>query len=159
MNKKTENYFEMKIKAVPENVKFVRSAIATFSLPLEPTYDEVQDLQTAVSEAFTNAVVHAYPEKRGECEVDVSVSLDKEEHKISITIGDHGVGIKNFEKAREPFFSTAENVEEHCGMGFTIMETFMDNLSLQNNEGRGVKLIMAKTLGRSKDSAQAECSC
>lgn len=159
MKNKYDNYFEMKIKALPENVKFVRNAIATFSLPLEPLLDEVQDLQTAISEAFTNAVVHAYPEKKGDCEVDVEVSLDAASHKISISIGDHGVGIKNFEQAREPFFSTAGNFDEHSGMGFTIMETFMDEVLLENNNGRGVKLTMSKTLGLSKSCAQTLVSC
>lgn len=159
MKKNNENYFEMKIKALPENVPFVRSAIATFALPLGPTLDDIQDLKTAVSEAFTNAVEHAYPEKWGDCEVDINVSLDKLTNKISVVIGDHGVGIKNFDKAREPFFSTADNLEEHSGMGFTIMETFMDSLMLENNENKGVKLTMTKTIGNSKSCAQVESSC
>lgn len=145
---KTNNYMEVKFKAESVNEGFARVCVASFVLPLNPSVDEVNDLKTAVSEAVTNAVVHAYP--RGEGEVNMRVELDGND--VIVSISDHGIGIKDFLKAREPFYTTKPN-EERSGMGFAVMESFMDSVELEKNGEKGLKVILRKTL---KNSALAK---
>ena len=117
------NQMVMRFDSVSANESFARSAVAGFCVQLNPTLDEVTDIKTAVSEAVTNCVVHAYPNKVGTIEVWVGLT----KNTVHIAVRDDGVGIKDFDKAREPFFST-KPTEERSGMGFTVMESFMDTL-------------------------------
>ena len=128
------------------NESFARSAVAAFCVQLNPTLDEITDIKTAVSEAVTNCVVHAYPKNAGKITVWVGLTASRE---IDIKVIDAGVGIDDFEKAREPFYTTKPN-EERAGMGFTVMESFMDKVILSKNGERGVCVEMRKTLERRK---------
>ena len=128
------------------NEGFARSAVAAFCVQLNPTLDEITDIKTAVSEAVTNCVVHAYPKGAGKITVWVGLTNARE---IDIKIIDEGVGIEDLEKAREPFFTTRPD-EERAGMGFTVMESFMDNVILSKNIKKGVVVEMRKTLSNRK---------
>src|SRR5574344_714786 len=117
---KIKNEMTMIVKSLSENESFVRSSVAAFCLPMNPTLDEITDIKTAVSEAVTNCVVHAYPAIAG----NVKVCVKLYDSSVEIEICDNGIGIENFEKAKEPFFTTKQD-EERSGMGFAVMESFM----------------------------------
>ena len=139
---KESNFMEVTFKALSVNESFARVCVASFCLQLNPTLEEIGDIKTAVSEAVTNCVVHAYPGKHKglvtmRCEIDDNV--------VKIIIKDNGVGIKDIEKAREPFFTTRPS-EERSGMGFAVMESFMDSLHVFHNEGSGIAVEMSKKI-------------
>lgn len=136
-----KNKFSMQVDAVLSNESFIRSSIANFALPLNPTVAEVNDIKTAVSEAVTNAIVHGYNSQGG----TIFIECFTEGNLLSVTIKDNGVGIKDIVKAREPFFTTKAD-QERSGMGFTLMETFMDSLSVQNNPSGGLIVCMTKEI-------------
>ena len=123
------------------NEAFARSAAAAFAAQLDPTLDELGDVKTAVSEAVTNAIVHAYPDSIGQVVVKVRICPDQ---VLEVTVRDHGRGIPDIEKARQPMFTTGG--EERSGMGFTIMESFMDKLVVRSTPGRGTTVVMRKRL-------------
>lgn len=123
------------------NEGFARTATACFAAQLDPTLDEVNDIKTAVSEAVTNAIVHAYPDSIGQVVVKVRICPDQ---VLEVTVRDHGRGIPDIEKARQPMFTTGG--EERSGMGFTIMESFMDRLVVRSTPGRGTTVVMRKRL-------------
>lgn len=123
------------------NESFARSAAAAFAAQLDPTLDELGDVKTAVSEAVTNAIVHAYPDSIGQVVVKVRICPDQ---VLEVTVRDHGRGIPDIEKARQPMFTTGG--EERSGMGFTIMESFMDRLVVRSTPGRGTTVVMRKRL-------------
>ena len=123
------------------NEGFARAAAACFAAQLDPTLDEVADIKTAVSEAVTNAIVHAYPDSIGQVVVKVRICPDQ---MLEVTVRDHGRGIPDIEKARQPMFTTGG--EERSGMGFTIMESFMDRLVVRSTPGRGTTVVMRKRL-------------
>lgn len=127
------------------NEGFARSAVAGFCVQLNPTLDEITDIKTAVSEAVTNCVVHAYPHRLGK--INIWVGLKPSE--IDIKISDNGVGIADIEKAREPFFTTKPD-EERAGMGFTVMESFMDEVCILKNGASGIVVEMRKYLENKK---------
>ena len=131
------------------NEGFARSAVAAFCVQLNPTLDEITDIKTAVSEAVTNCVVHAYPKSKGKITVWVGLKKTRE---IDIKVIDNGVGIADLQRAREPFFTTKPD-EERAGMGFTVMESFMDTVNLVRNENGGIVVEMSKSLGRRKAMA------
>lgn len=135
-----KNSMEIKFKAIPENVAFARNVVASFILPLNPSLDQLSDIKTAVNEAITNVVVHAYPDKTGYVQMKITTT----ENKLQITIQDNGVGIQDIERARTPFFTTKPD-EERSGMGFTVMECFMDKLDVQTRKD-GVTVIMQKEI-------------
>ncbi len=147
---KTNNYMEVRFKAESVNESFARVCVASFCLPLNPTIDEINDIKTAVSEAVTNCVVHAYPKGAG----DVVVRVEFEGKDVMISVSDEGVGIKDFEQAREPFYTTKPD-EERSGMGFAVMESFMDGVQLQKNGEKGLKVVLRKTLRHSALSKQS----
>ncbi|NLK17862.1 MAG: anti-sigma F factor [Clostridiales bacterium] len=140
MNFKNEMILKFKAKSVNES--FARSAVAAFLLPLDPTLEELNDIKTAVSEAVTNCIVHAY--EKGEEDIELACSIDGD--TVHITVSDTGVGISDIEKARQPFFTTKPE-DERSGMGFTLMETFMDNLEVLPNQPLGVIVKMSKKIG------------
>ncbi len=111
------------------NESFARSAAAAFAAQLDPTLDELGDVKTAVSEAVTNAIVHAYPDTLGKVE-------------LKLIVRDWGVGIPDIEQARTPLFTTGN--EERSGMGFTIMESFMDAVKVRSTPGKGTTVTMRK---------------
>ena len=132
-----KNSMEIKFKAIPENEAFARNVVASFILPLNPSINELEDIKTAVSEAVTNVVVHAYPEKVGY----VTMKISTIKNKIEISIKDKGIGIQDIERAVTPFY-TSKPEEERSGMGFTVMESFMDKLEItSNNSGVCVSMI------------------
>lgn len=136
----------LNVKALSVNEGFVRSAIAAFCVEANPTLDEINDIKTAVSEAITNCVVHAYPDKIGN--ILVKVKLYK--NKVDIQITDYGKGIDNLEQAKEPFFTT-KSEQERSGMGFTVMESFMDEFSVERNRGKGITIRMKKNIAMSQE--------
>lgn len=137
------NQMELKIKALSVNESFVRASISGFCLQLNPSVDELTDIKTAVSEAVTNSIVHAYPNKKNG-EIVIKVSLYNP-NTIKIEISDFGIGISNLEEAKKPFFTTKPD-QERSGMGFTVMESFMDEVLLSNNAMGGVTVTLIKTI-------------
>ena len=123
------------------NESFARAAAACFAAQLDPTLNELEDIKTAVSEAVTNAIVHAYPESIGTVRMRLRVCPG---NVLEITVRDRGQGIPDVAKAREPMYTTGG--AERSGMGFTIMESFMDRLSVRSTPGRGTTVTMKKRL-------------
>lgn len=125
------------------NEGFARACAACFAAQLDPTLDEVADIKTAVSEAVTNAIVHAYPDTLGKVMVRLRI---KEGNLLEILVKDWGVGIADVDQARTPLFTTGN--EERSGMGFTIMESFMDTLKVRSTPGKGTAVTMARKIAR-----------
>ena len=121
------------------NEAFARSSAAAFAAQLDPTLDELGDVKTAVSEAVTNAIVHAYPDTLGKVELKLRLYPGNE---MELIVRDWGVGIPDVEKARTPLFTTGN--EERSGMGFTIMESFTDHLKVRSIPGKGTTVTMRK---------------
>ena len=153
MKKIENNFMELKFKAISQNESFARACVANFCLPLDPTIDQLNDIKTAVSEAVTNCVVHAYPNKDG----DVTISAEIFDGVLKVVVADKGIGIKDFNKAREPFY-TSKPEQERSGMGFAIMESFMDSLELEKNGENGLKVTLIKNLLKNGDEV-IEKSC
>lgn len=139
---KVLNEMTLQVKSLSTNEGFVRSCVAAFCVESNPTIDEINDIKTAVSEAITNCVVHAYPD----CLGDILIKVTLFEHKVDISITDYGLGIDNIEQAKEPFFTTKPD-QERSGMGFTVMESFMDSFSVEKNRGKGITVRMTKNIG------------
>ena len=142
MNK--SNFMEVNFKALSINEGFARVCVAGFCLQLNPSVDELNDIKTAVSEAVTNCVVHAYPKGNGM----VNLRCELEGDSIKIIVKDSGIGIKDISKAMEPFYTTKPS-EERSGMGFAVMESFMDKVEVMPNDGMGLKVVMYKQIARS----------
>jgi stage II sporulation protein AB (anti-sigma F factor) len=136
-----KNTMELKLPSLSVNEGFARSVVGAFATQLDPTLEEVADIKTAVSEAVTNAIVHAYPKAVGEIVVSASLSG----RTLSVSVADKGVGIRDIGQARQPFFSTAGD-ESRSGMGFTVMETFMDEVAVTSSPGQGTTVKMTKTI-------------
>lgn len=134
------NYFEMKLKAISENEKFARNVVASFAISLNPTISEIDDIKTAVSEAVTNCIVHAY---NYDNDKDISIKAEIEGNKLIVTISDNGVGIPNVELAMTPFFTTRE-ADDRSGMGFTLMQSFTDDMQVISEKGIGTTVVMTK---------------
>ena len=135
------NYITIEFPSRSANEGFARSAVAAFAVQLDPTLEELGDIKTAVSEAVTNAIVHAYPDTLGKIVIKARI---QEGNVLEITVRDWGCGIADVERAREPLFTTGG--EERSGMGFTIMESFMDRLVVRSTPGRGTTVVMRKRL-------------
>ncbi|KAB8138387.1 anti-sigma F factor [Gracilibacillus oryzae] len=134
------NSMKLQFKSVSENEAFARVAVAAFVSQIDPTMDELTEIKTVVSEAVTNAIIHGYEEDPNqtvyiECEISDSV--------LSIIIEDHGIGINNIDLAKEPLFTSKPELER-SGMGFTIMENFMDKVNVSSKLGVGTKVMMVK---------------
>ncbi len=140
---KSENYIKIEFPSRSVNEGFARAAAAAFAAQLDPTLDEVNDIKTAVSEAVTNAIVHAYPQELGKITMKLRLFADS---SMEIIIRDWGVGIPDVEKAREPLFTTGD--AQRSGMGFTIMESFMDTLKVRSLPGKGTTISMRKRVSR-----------
>lgn len=133
-----ENYLKMQIPAIGKNESFARNAVAAFALFCTPSVEEINDLKTAVSEAVTNAVVHAY-----KADGVIEIVAEIEENTLTVSVTDFGCGIENIEKAKEPFFTTKPE-DERSGMGFTVIETFMDEMQIDSTPGAGTTVTMKK---------------
>ena len=125
------------------NEGFARTAAACFVAQLDPTLDEVNDVKTAVSEAVTNAIVHAYPQTLGKITLRLRLFGDQ---TVEILVKDNGVGIEDVDRAREPLYTTGN--EERSGMGFTIMESFMDRVRVRSTLGKGTTVVLSKQIAR-----------
>ena len=136
-----ENQVTLEFPSRSANEGFARTAAACFAAQLDPTLEEVNDIKTAVSEAVTNAIVHAYPDTLGKIVLKLRI---REDHSLEIIVKDWGVGIADVEQARTPLFTTGN--EERSGMGFTIMESFMDRLTVRSVMGKGTSVVMRKRL-------------
>ena len=139
------NRIELKFLDKSENESFARSVIASFVAPLDPTLEELADIKTAVSEAVTNSIVHGYCKSHGyvymDCEADGNT--------VTVVIKDNGRGIPDIAKAREPLFTTNTD-GERSGMGFTVMETFMDSVDVESIIDVGTKVTMVKQIGKNR---------
>ena len=133
----------MKLPAVSRNEAFARNVVASFAVEIAPTLEEINDVKTAVSEAVTNAVVHAYGNEKGV--VEIECKLDEKARSLEIVVRDFGKGIEDVQKAVEPFFTTAPG-DERSGMGFTIIQTFMDDMSVESAIGKGTSVRMKKVM-------------
>jgi len=142
---KFENYMIMEFPSKSSNEGFARSAVACFAAQMDPTLEELGDIRTAVSEAVTNCIVHAYPNGIGLIAMRCRILKD---NVLDIVIKDKGVGISNLEEARRPMFTTGG--DERCGMGFTIMESFMTTFSVTSVPGKGTTVHMRRKLQRRK---------
>lgn len=136
-----ENCMKLTVPAISENEPFVRDAVAAFCVRLDPTLDQLSDIRTAVSEAVTNCIVHAYAGGEGEIEVECAAR----DGALHIRISDSGRGIEDVARALEPFFTTLEG-DERSGMGFTIMQTFMSEFSVRSAPGEGTVVTMKKQI-------------
>ena len=140
------NNMEIKIDARLENVSTIRLAITTFASNLNITVDEIVDIKTAVSEAVTNAIEHGYDNKEGNI-IIAKCNLNIEDESIEIVTKDFGVGIEDIELAMKPEY-TSKPEEEHAGMGFTIMESFMDEIVVDSTKNEGTEVKLYKKLKR-----------
>ena len=131
------NIMEIKFPNKSDNERFARTVAAAFVLELDPTVDQISEIKTAVSEAVTNAIIHGYDEKDGIGSI--------EDDTVTFSVSDDGVGIPDISRAREPLF-TGKPEMERSGMGFTIMETFMDSIEVQSEVGKGTRITMTKKL-------------
>ena len=135
------NKIRLEFLSLSQNESFARSVVACFALQLNPSVSQIADIKTAVSEAVTNAIVHGYPNGIGTVILEAELSQDK----IHINVFDDGVGIENIVQALEPFYTTKEE-DERSGMGFTIMKSFMDDVSVISEKGKGTKVYMSKKI-------------
>ena len=140
---KFENYMVLEFPSRSSNEAFARSAVACFAAQMDPTMDELGDIRTAVSEAVTNCIVHAYPDALGTITLRCRILKD---NVLDIVVKDKGVGIADIDQARRPAFTTGGM--ERSGMGFTIMESFMTNLEISSKPGRGTTVHMRRKLQR-----------
>ena len=140
---KPDNYTILEFPSRSANEGFARTAAACFAAQLDPTLEEVNDIKTAVSEAVTNAIVHAYPDTLGKVVLKLRILPGQ---ALEISVRDWGVGIEDVEQARTPLFTTGS--DERSGMGFTIMESFMDTVKVRSKPGKGTTVIMRRSIAR-----------
>lgn len=150
---------EMKLEFLSKssNEAFARITVAAFAAQLDPTIEELADIKTAVSEAVTNAIIHGYEKRKGI--VKIKCQINNEE--LIIEISDNGQGIENVELAKQPLYTTKPNLER-SGMGFTIMESFMDEVEIESIVGMGTKVTMKKKIkneNNTEDKLQFASSC
>ena len=138
---KFENYMKLEFASKSSNESFARAAIAAFAVQMDPTLEDLGDIRTAVSEAVTNSIVHAYPDQIGVIIVKCRILKD---NTLDIVIKDNGIGIADIEKARQPMYTTGG--AERSGMGFTIMESFMTSFSVKSVAGKGTTIHMRRKL-------------
>lgn len=141
-----KNQMELEFDAISENESFARVSVAAFLAGLDPTIEEMSDVKTAVSEAVTNAVIHAYPKEKYDCG-RIRIEAKLEEDEFFICIEDKGIGIENVKRAMEPLYTTKLD-EERSGMGFSFMEAFMDKLEVESTPGVGTRIHMNKKIGQ-----------
>jgi stage II sporulation protein AB (anti-sigma F factor) len=139
---KAENEMTLTFPSRSANEAFARAAVACFAAQLDPNLEELNDIKTAVSEAVTNCIVHAYPDCVGPIVMTVAVYPGR---LVKITVADKGIGIPDIPKAMEPLFTTG-NPEERSGLGFAVMQSFMDKVQVRSAPGRGTRVTLTKRL-------------
>lgn len=142
---KPENNMTLSFMSKSSNEGFARAAVAAFIAQLDPTLEEINDIKTAVSEAVTNAIVHGYGNPDGTVIVNCNLLVNR---SVEITIIDTGKGIRDIEKARQPLYSDSEDLDR-AGMGFTVMETFMDEVNIISAPDKGTTVQLCKKLENS----------
>lgn len=138
---KEKNSVKIEFISSSVNEGFARAAIGAFAAQLDPTLDELGDIKTAVSEAVTNCIVHAYPDTYGKIVLKARIFVD---NSIEITVRDRGIGIPDIEKAMTPLYTTGG--DERSGMGFTIIDSFMDTLKVRSRPGKGTAVTMKRRI-------------
>ena len=151
MRDKFDNEMKLEFISKSSNEAFARVAVAAFAAQLDPTIEELADIKTAVSEAVTNSIIHGYEDKQGL----IKVMCRLIDNKIIIEISDKGKGIEDIEAAKEPLYTTKPNLER-SGMGFTIMESFMDSMEIESILGLGTKVTMVKTIKEKVENEEQE---
>ena len=139
---KPNNEMKLSFPSRSANEGFARAAVAAFVAQLDPAVDELADIRTAVSEAVTNCIVHAYPDAIGPVTLSIAVYPER---LVKITVTDKGIGIPDVEKAMEPLFTTG-NPEERSGLGFAVMQSFMDKVKVSSQPGKGTRVVLTKRL-------------
>ena len=139
---KTINAVKFVFPGISENERTARAVVSAFLVQLDPTVEELADIRTAVSEAVTNAIVHGYRKGKGDVELHLKLLENRE---IYLRIKDHGCGIADIEQAMEPLFTTG-NPEERSGLGFAVMQSFMDRVKVTSRPGKGTKVVLIKRL-------------
>lgn len=140
---KSENSMSLSIDALSQNESFIRSTVAAFCVQLNPTMEQIGDIKTAVSEAVTNAIVHAYSNEGGKVDIEVILKGSV----VKIIISDKGKGISDVQKAMQPFY-TSSPVEERSGMGFTVMQAMMDKVAVESKVDKGTVVTLKKDLNK-----------
>ena len=148
-----DNEMKLEFKSKSNNEAFARIAVAAFAAQLDPTIEELADIKTAVSEAVTNSIIHGYEDKTGNIKIIARII----ENTIEIEISDLGKGIENVEQARKPLYTSKPNLER-SGMGFTIMESFMDEVHIESVVNLGTKITMKKTIEKLNEFYEAKGS-
>lgn len=150
------NEMKLEFSSKSSNEAFARITVAAFAAQLDPTIEELADIKTAVSEAVTNAIIHGYEEKKGIVKIRCQI-IDEE---LTIEVSDNGKGIEDIELAKQPLYTTKPNLER-SGMGFTIMESFMDEVQIESIIGMGTKVTMKKKIKNNEveDKLQFALSC
>lgn len=133
------NHMKLEFSSKSSNESFARVVVAAFASQLDPTLEEISDIKTSVSEAVTNCIIHGYEYGEGIIIIEARINNDE----IEIIISDKGMGIMDIDQAREAFYTSKPDMER-SGMGFTVMETFMDSLKIESNKGKGTSIKMTK---------------
>ena len=153
MRNRYENEMKLEFLSKSNNEAFARIAVAAFVSQLDPTIEELADIKTAVSEAVTNAIIHGYEEKEGM----VKIVCKLIGNSVVIEVSDSGKGIENIELAKQPLYTSKPNLER-SGMGFTIIESFMDEMKIESVVGLGTKVTMKKKIEQEVSQKEEECA-
>jgi stage II sporulation protein AB (anti-sigma F factor) len=151
MKEQFENEMKLEFISKAQNEAFARITVAAFASQLDPTIEELADIKTAVSEAVTNCIIHAYEHKQGIIKIKAKIKEDK----LTIEISDNGKGTENVDAAKEPLYTTKPNLER-SGMGFTIMESFMDTMKVESIVGLGTKITLTKIIKKEEEIEEEE---
>ena len=149
MKEQVENEMKLEFVSKGSNEAFARITVAAFASQLDPTIEELADIKTAISEAVTNCIIHAYENRYG----IIKVNAKLKNNQIIIQIVDNGKGIENVDIAKEPLYTTKPNLER-SGMGFTIMESFMDSMEVESIVGLGTKVTLVKTIKKQEEQEE-----
>ena len=148
-----KNRIRVELDAISENESLARVIAGAFLVPFNPTVEEMEDVKTAVCEAVTNCIIHGYENKEG----TIILTMEKENGVVSIEVEDRGVGIPDVKRAIQPLFTTKPE-QERSGMGFSFMEAFMDEVSVESKPGVGTKVTLKKNLNEEETKADT-CEC
>lgn len=140
------NHMQVSFKSISQNEAFARIVVASFLAPIDPTLEELNEVKTVVSEAVTNAIIHGYEQEDA---FDIYLKCELDDNHVKITIEDLGVGIENVDEALQPLYTSKPELER-SGMGFTIMENFMDHVMVESSLGSGTKVTLEKTFQKSR---------
>jgi len=140
------NHMQVSFKSISQNEAFARIVVASFLAPIDPTLEELNEVKTVVSEAVTNAIIHGYEQEDA---FDIYLKCELDDHHVKITIEDLGVGIEDVDEALQPLYTSKPELER-SGMGFTIMENFMDHVMVESSPGSGTKVTLEKTFQKSR---------